>query len=228
MRRARVNGFFRQCAGAALLLALAASVVCADADDFGFIPQRRKLKYVEEFYALFTQDHMPSTDSTEQNIYFLQVALNSPWKHPIQALCVIRTEAEHEQYKRLLRARIAYLIAQGYLQLGYRYDKEEIYFFNLEYADELVKGFQVAEYYYREAIPYWEEAKRLAAMVYKNRSLRLSGGLIEAIQDEARRIHAGDINYRKTIDFRLKDLDRKRKIVANWGQRPPGNTAQGR
>lgn len=206
--------FFRRYVCMALLLVLSAAVLCADADDFGFIPQRRKLKYVEEFYALFTQNHMPSTDSTEQNIYFLQVALNSPYKHPIQALCVIRTEAEHEQYKRLLRARIAFLIAQGYLQLGYRYDKEEIYFFNMEYADELVKGFQIAEHYYREAIVYWDEAKRLAAAIYKNRSIRLSGGLIDAIQDEARRIHAGDINYRKTIDFRLKDLDRKRQKIA--------------
>jgi hypothetical protein len=163
---------------------------------------------------------MPSTDSTEQNIYFLQVALNAPYKHPIQALCVIRTEAEHEQYKRLLRARIAFLIAQGYLQLGYRYDKEEIYFFNLEYADELAKGFQIAEHYYREAIVYWDEAKRLAAMIYKNRSIRLSGGLIDAILDEARRIHVGDIDYRKTINFRIKDLERKKKIIANWGQNP--------
>jgi len=213
----RIRGmFFRRCPYALLFLLLSACVLCADADDFGFIPQRRKLKYVEEFYALFTQNHMPATDSTEQNIYFLQVALNSPYKHPIQALCVIRTEAEHEQYKRLLRARIAFLIAQGYLQLGYRYDKEEIYFFNMEYADELVKGFQIAEHYYREAIVYWDEAKRLAAAIYKNRSIRLSGGLIDAIQDEARRIHAGDINYRKTIDFRLKDLDRKRqKITQN-------------
>jgi hypothetical protein len=196
----------------AMLVILSACLLYADADEFGFKPMSRKLKYVEEFYGLFAQNHMPSTASTEQNIYFLQIALNSPYKHPItQALCVIKTEAEHAQYKRLLRERIAYLIAQGFVQLGYRYDKEDIYFFNLEFADELAKGFDIAEYYYREAIVYWEEAKRMAAEIYRNRSIRLSGGVIDAIQDEARRIHAGDINYRKTIDFRLKDLDRKRQ-----------------
>jgi hypothetical protein len=181
----------------------------ADADDFGFKPLRRKLQHVEEYYALFAQNHMPATDSTEQNIYFLQMALNLPFKHPIQALCVIRTEEEHAQYKRLLRSRIAFLIAQGFMQLGYRYDKEEIYYFNLKYADELEKGFKIAEYYYREAIVYWDEAKRAAAEIYNKRSVRLSGGLMDAIQDEARRIHAGDINYRKIIDFRLNDLARK-------------------
>jgi hypothetical protein len=190
---------------------LSAGLLFAGVSDFGFRPMYRKLKYVEECYGLFAQSHMTPTDSIEQNIYFLQIALNSEYKHPIQALCTIKTEAEHAQYKRLLRVRIAYLIAQGFLQLGYRFDKEEIYFFNQEYADELAKGFQIAEYYYREAIPYWEEARRLSAEVYRNRSIRLSGGLIDAIYDEARRIQAGDINYRKTIEFRLKDLERKRQ-----------------
>lgn len=196
------------------VILFSAGVLHGAVDDFGFKPVRQKLRYVEEFYGLFTQNHMPSTDSTEQNVYFLQVALNSPFNHPIQALCVIRTPEEHEQYKRLLRSRIAFLTAQGFVQLGYRYDKEDIYFFNREFADELVKGFRIAEYYYREALVYWDEARRMAAEVDRNRKLRLSGSLIEAITDEARQIQAGGIDYRKTIDFRLKDLERKRQKLA--------------
>jgi hypothetical protein len=157
---------------------------------------------------------MPSTSSTADNIWYLQVALNSPFKHPLQALCVIRTEEEHEQYKRLLRTRIAFLLSQCFMQLGYRYDKEEIYFFNHEYAKELAKGFDMAKYYYHEAIAYWDEARRVAAEVNRKRSVRLRGSLIEAIQDEARRIHAGDINYRKNIDFRIKEVDRKQGMLA--------------
>ena len=186
----------------------------ADLSDFSFRPQLRKLRYVEEFYSLFAQNHMPSTDSTARNIWYLQVALNSPFKHPLKALCVIRTEEEHEQYKRLLRTRIAFLLAQGFMQLGYRYDKEEIYFFNHEFAKDLSEGFDLARYYYREAIEYWNEARRMASEVYRRRSVRLRGVLIEAIQDEARRIHAGDINYRRTIDFRLRELDRKQQMLA--------------
>lgn len=204
------------------LLALVFSSLLADSDDFGFKPLRRKLRYVEEFYSLFAQNHLPATDSTEQNIWFLQVALNSPFVHPIQALCVIRTREEHAQYKRLLRMRIAFLIAQGFMQLGYRYDKEDIYWFNLEFADELAKGFRIAEHYYKEAIAYWDEARRVSSEIQRyRRTIRLAGGLIEAIQDEARRIHEGDINYRKIIDFRLKDLEKKRAKLAE-GARPTG------
>ena len=188
--------------------------VSADMEDFTLKPHLRKLRYVEEFYALFAQNHMPATDSIERNIWFLQLALNLPYKHPSYALCVIRTEAEHEQYKRLLRSRIAFLLAQSFMQLGYRYDKEEIYFFNHKYAKELNEGFEIARYYYREAIVYWDEARRVASEVYRKRSVRLQGALMEAIQDEARRIQAGDINYRKNIDFRLKELDRKQRLLA--------------
>lgn len=207
-----------------LLVILASAGLMADSDDFGFKPMRRKLRYVEEFYGLFAQNHMPATDSTEQNIWFLQVALNSPFVHPVQALCVIRTEEEHAQYKRLLRSRIAFLIAQGFMQLGYRYDKEDIYWFNLEFADELAKGFRIAEHYYKEAIAYWDEARRVASEIQRyRRTIRLSGGVIEAIQDEARRIHEGDINYRKIIDFRLKDLEKKREKLERAGRTPaPG------
>ena len=197
-----------------VLISLLVSPLFADPEDFSFSPPLRTLRYVEEFYALFAQNHMPATDSIERNIWFLQLALNSPYKHPIQALCVIRTEEEHEQYKRLLRTRIAFLLAQGFMQLGYRYDKEEIYFFNHEYAKELAKGFDIAKYYYREAIVYWDEARRTAAEAYRKRSVRLRGNLLEAIQDEARRIHAGDINYRKNIDFRIKEVDRKQGLLA--------------
>ena len=208
----RINNRGVVCALVCVFVCLFASPALSDLDDFSFKPQARKLRYVEEFYSLFAQNHMPSTDSTERNIWFLQVALNSPFKHPIQALCRIQTEEEHEQYKRLLRARIAFLIAQGFVQLGYRYDKEDVYYFNLEYAKEIAKGFTIAEECYREAIVYWDEARRVAAEAYRRRNIRLSGGggFIDALQNEARRIHAGDINYRKTIDFRIKDLERKR------------------
>jgi hypothetical protein len=204
-----------------VLAAILTSSLAADFDEFGFKPMRRKLRYVEEFYALFAQNHMPATESTEQNIWYLQVALNSPFVHPVQALCVIRTEEEHAQYKRLLRSRIAFLVAQGFMQLGYRYDKEDIYWFNLEYADELIKGFRIAEHYYREAVVYWDEARRVASEVQRHRRIRLSGGLVDAIQDEARRIYEGDINYRKTIDFRLRDLERKREKITRAGQGLP-------
>ena len=90
------------------------------------------------------------------------------------------------------------------------------------FADELSKGFKIAEHYYREAIVYWNEAKRVASEIQRyRRTIRLSGGIIDAIQDEARKIHEGDINYQKIIDFRLRDLEKKQHKLESMLKKAP-------
>lgn len=186
--------------------------VQGDADDFGFKPLRRKLRYVEEFYLLYTQNHMASTDSTGRNLMYLKYALQSPFIHPIQALCVIKTREDHRKYRILLRTRINFLLAKGYVQYGYRWDKEEVYYFNQEYAKDLKDSFDIAEAYYKAALKFWEETKRLAALAAADRT-RLHGAVIEAIADEAQRIHHGLVRYEKTIRFRLREVERKRRLL---------------
>ncbi|MCK4907903.1 MAG: hypothetical protein KAS64_10145 [Spirochaetes bacterium] len=196
-----------------LLLFLVSQLVYSSSDDFGFKPLRRKLRYVEEFYNLYTMNHMPGTGSIERNLVYLQYALNSPYIHPIQALCIIKTRQQHQKYKLLLRTRIAFLLAKGFVQLGYQYDKEDIYFFNMEFAKDLKDSFRIAEHYYKEAIAYWKEAKRVAAKSLLLKDARVKGALIDSIKNEAKKIHYGMINYAKIINFRLKDLERKNKKI---------------
>lgn len=183
----------------------------ADDSGIGYKQMRRKLRYVEEFYRLYTRNQLESTGATERSLFYLQYALNSPYIHPIQALCEIKTPRQHEKYKILLRVRIAFLLAKGFVRLGWRYDKEDIYYFNRVYSDELAKGFKIARHYYKEALVYWKEALRVAALVDDYGRTRLAGAEIEAIYDEARRIRHGMIDYAKVINFRLQDLDRKEK-----------------
>lgn len=204
-----------------LLLLFVPGFVQSDSDDFGFKPVRRKLKYVEEFYRLYTENHMGSTASVHRNLVYLQYALNSPYIHPIQALCKIKTRDEHAKYRLLLRTRIAFLLAKGFVKLGYRFDKKDINYFNMEFKKDLRESFDIARHYYKEAIVYWHEARRVAARVMEgeHRRLRLEGALIEDIRDETARIYYGDINYRKTIDFRMRELDRKLRKLETMSRR---------
>jgi len=196
-----------------LLFFLISQLIYSSSDDFGFKQQRRKLRYVEEFYNLYTMNLMASTGSIERNLVYLQYALNSPYIHPIQALCIIKTRKQHQKYKLLLRTRIAFLLAKGFVQLGYQYDKEDIYFFNMEFAKDLKDSFKIAKYYYNEAIAYWKEAKRVAAKSLFLNDARVKGALIDSIKNEAKKIHYGMIKYEKVINFRLKDLERKNKKI---------------
>lgn len=194
---------------AIILVFCTLSGLSADNSGIGYKQMRRKLRYVEEFYRLYTRNHLERTIATERSLFYLQYALNSPYIHPIQALCEIKTKKQHAKYKLLLRVRIAYLLAKGFVRLGWRYDKEDIYFFNRTYSDELAKGFKIARHYYKEALVYWNEAKRVAAKLQGYRGTSLRGAEIEAIYDEAMRIGHGMLDYEKVIRFRLKDLARK-------------------
>ena len=193
-----------------LLISVVGSLV-GDIGDFGFKPLRRKLKFVEEFYRLYVQNYNASTASTERNLVYLQYALKSPYIHPIQALCTIKTVQQHEKYKLLLRTRILYLLAKGFVQLGYRYDKEDIYFFNREFKKDLRTGFDIAEFRYKQAAIYWKQTMATAKRALQNRKVKVKGAHIEAIINEASRILYGDLDYQRVIDFRLKELVRKRK-----------------
>ena len=193
----------------AALFFITAGFLCADSDDFGFTPMRRKLRYVEEFYRLYTQNHMASTDSTGRNLQYLKIALDSPWIHSIQALCKIETIPQRTQYRRLLITRILFLLAKGHVQYGWRFDQEKIIFYNRQFRKELLGSFETARYFYKLAYKYWEQTKKTARLALTQRRLLLRGSHIEDIYNETRRIISGDIDYGRIIRFRIRDLDRK-------------------
>lgn len=177
-------------------------------DDPGFTPLRRKLRYVEEFYRLYTRNHMAGTDSIGRNLQYLKYALDAPWIHPVQALCEITTLKQREQYRNLLITRILFLLARGHVQYGWRYDQEKVMFYNRRFRKELLGSFEIARYFYKLARRYWVQAQKSARLALTRRLL-LRGSHIEDIYNETRRIHSGEINYGRIIRFRLRDLDRK-------------------
>lgn len=199
---------------ALLLICLAALGLAADADDFGFVPQRRKLRYVEEFYLLYTQNHMTDTDSIGRNIQYLKYALDAPFIHSIQALAEITTLEQRDQYRKLLIMRITFLLAQEYVRYGWRFDQEEVIFYNRQFRTELLGSFEYARSCYQMALQYWQETLKIARDALRVRLL-VRGAVLEDIYNEARRILSGDLDYGKTINFRIRDVDvKKAKLKA--------------
>ena len=171
----------------------------------------RRLYYAEEFY-LYVMNLYYTNPSLERNIRFMQWALKAPFDNPVRSLALIKTENDYKRYKILFKMHINLLIIDSYLQLGRRFDKEHVYFFNLRYAESLKKSFQIAEYYYRIGLNYWEEAIKHAR---ENEGIpgRIN---IDEWEAELHHIQAGDLNYKTIILSRLEKLESRMNAVESY------------
>jgi hypothetical protein len=164
----------------------------------------RRLYYAEEFY-LYVMNLYYTNAPLERNIRFMQWALEAPFDNPVRSLALIKTEADYERYKSLFKMHVCLLIIDSYMQLGRRFDKENVYFFNLWYADRLKKSFTIAEYYYRIGFNYWEETKKYAAA-----SAEIPGRInIDEWEDELYLIQEGELDYEVIIQSRLDELSER-------------------
>ncbi|MGQ9617208.1 MAG: hypothetical protein ACUVWJ_12510 [Spirochaetota bacterium] len=168
----------------------------------------RRLYYAEEFY-LYVLNLYYTNPNLERNIRFLQWALEAPFDNPVRSLARIQTEEDFKRYKALFKLHVNLLIIDSYLQLGRRFDKEHVYFFNLWYAKHLKESFTIAKYYYEISLNYWEEALKYAE------ALRSMQGRIDIDQweDELEQILSGELNYRTIIQEPLGKLEIKREKV---------------
>ena len=112
--------------------------------------------YVEDYYIYYWRRLNDSKDNLLTGILYMQYALNAPFRHPVNALCPIRSEEQHWKYKYLMRMRIYLLIVKNYLRLGSRYDFEnQAYYYHKDFADQLIDHLEIGRYYYEHAKVYW-------------------------------------------------------------------------
>lgn len=176
-----------------------------------FIPHSsyaRRLYYAEEFY-LYVLNLYYTNPNLERNIRFMQWALEAPFDNPVRSLAKIQTEEDFKRYKLIFKLHVNMLIIDSYLQLGRRFDKEHVYFFNLWYAKQLKKSFTIARYYYETSLNYWEEAVKYAEAL-KSMPGRID---IDQWEDELELILSGELNYRTIIEENLAKLETKRERV---------------
>lgn len=162
--------------------------------------------YLEDYYELYGMKQYYNENSLRKNIHRLKIALNCKFRHPSMALVKVESEKEYLKYRNLMFMHINLLIMRNYLKIGARYDKRKIYFFNMDFAKEIRESLDIAEKNYREAIPYWEEAKKYAG---RASNIKISTDL-PFMESERYSIIHGELDFSKIINGYLKNLAKKK------------------
>jgi len=171
----------------------------------------RRLYYAEEFY-LYVMNLYQVNPSLERNIRFMQWALKAPFDNPVRSLAKIETKTDFLRYQQLFKMHVNLLIIDSYLQIARRFDKEHVYFFNLQYAEHLKKSFGIAHYFYEISFNYWDETLK-----YANETEKYPGRIgVDGWEDELFLIQNGMLDYHAIIDGHLEKLESRMQTVQNY------------
>ena len=168
--------------------------------------------FVEDFFLLYSLKQLYGEQELLLNIYFMKAALTKKFRHPRYALAKIETKEEYHKYRLLIFMHLNLQIMRSYLNIGSKFDKRHLYFYNLDFADDLKESFSVAENYYKLALPYWNKAKEYAVEAGRYK-FEIDLAALESIRYE---ISTGEIDYDKYIANHLNKVRQKQKTVADF------------
>lgn len=168
--------------------------------------------YVEDFYKLYGMKLYYNENSLRKNIYYLQHALNSKFRHPSKTLVKVESKKEYKKYRKLLFMHINLLIMKNILKIATRYDKKRIYFHDITFAEDISKSLEIAKKYYKDAIPYWNQAKKYATAASK---IKITTELSN-FESERFRIKTKDLDYKRIINNHIKKIDIKQKKLNSF------------
>jgi len=137
-------------------------------------PVPKRLDTKEDLIKLDSQtlNQNEKQDAIAHNIYFLELALTMPFDHPIKALIHITDEKIYQKYQCALYAHINQRLADEYIQYGTLFNKENIYFYNKDFHEDYLDGYDIAEFYFRSALIY-----RRRAVEYAQKARKILGEL---------------------------------------------------
>jgi hypothetical protein len=167
--------------------------------------------FKEQFYRLFHMHYIQYPDDTMENIYWLEQALKAPFANPLYALTRIETELEWEKYRYLFMMQINLTLIEQYLLLGNKWNKREAFFFNAPWRDQNLESLDIAERCYRTALYYWDEALYWAGKANERRFRWLDLPGVQFWKDRAFRIENGSLNFARTINRELANIQRVRE-----------------
>lgn len=159
--------------------------------------------YAEDYYRLYSLPLYFNEQDLLQNIEFLKMALEAPFDFVNRALTIIKTEEEYQKYKDLMHMQFNYLITKNYVYIAALYDKQNYYFYNSQFKEDIKKSYEYAIYFYKLADERWLVTKEYATKVTANRSKIAMDNLI----DKAWKIKLGEIDYARTVRRQLKHID---------------------
>ncbi|HPQ52094.1 MAG TPA: hypothetical protein PK253_02520 [Spirochaetota bacterium] len=177
--------------------------------------------HLEDFYQLYRMKQYYNENDLRKNIERLQTALQCRFRHPSQALTKIESEREYVKYRNLMFMHINMLIMRNYLKIAHRYDKRNLYFYSVDFAEDIRNSLDVADTYYIEAIPYWEKAKHYAL---KASEIRITTDL-GTIESERYAIITGETDFDRIIKTYRSRLQKKKNIL-NQAINNSGNKSQ--
>lgn len=174
-------------------------------------------QFVEDFFLLYSLKQIYGEEKIRRNIFFLKIALQKKFRHPSQALCKIESPEQYHKYRLMIFMHLNLKIMRSYLRLGSQYDKRFLYFYNLDFAEELKISFAIAEGFYKEALPYWQKAREYAKEASKY-SFELNMGQLESIRHE---IMTKEIDFAVYTGNHLARLKQKSDAVDKYLAKKP-------
>jgi hypothetical protein len=169
-----------------------------------------KVQYAEQFYELYHQSFYRYPEDGAENIWYLSMALRSPFANPLNALAEIENETEWEKYRNLFVMHMYLRIVDEYLSMAAKYDKFNARFYNYPWKSVNIDSLRTAEGYYELALESWELARSYSEAAREPRFRWIHLEEIQYWEDEAFRIETGDLDYRDIIDAHLSRLGRVR------------------
>ena len=166
-----------------------------------------KIEYAEQFYELYHQHFYRYPEDSAENIWYLSMALRSPFANPANALAEISDEKEWEKYRNLFVMHMYLRITDEYLALAAEYDKFNAYFYNYPWKSANLDSLRTAEAYYGLAMESWNLAESYSMVARESRFRWINLEEIQYWEDEAFRIETGDLDYRDIIEAHLARLE---------------------
>lgn len=163
--------------------------------------------YIEQIYKLYESNLHTTHTGHKKNIFWLENSLKLPNIHPSQAIIVTQTWEEYVKYKILLRFHIHFLLTKEYVGWGWQFDKRDVTFYNMEWAEEIKKSFEIARSRYELAQHYWEETLKWSRLAY-SKNVTIGWEQIESLNWQIENDEF-DYDYGEVIQMRLDSLDKK-------------------
>ncbi|ADK81141.1 conserved hypothetical protein [Sediminispirochaeta smaragdinae DSM 11293] len=175
-----------------------------------------KIEYAEQFYRLYHQNLYRYPEEYQENIWYLERALRSPFANPLNALARIDDREEWQRYRTLFYMHVNLELVKQYRGLASKYDKREAYFYNYPWKSANLDSLETAESCYKAALSYWKEALTWWAKLHTVDYVHLDE--VEEWEDEVYRIDQGELDYGEFIALDLARLQKVRDAFEKMDQ----------
>jgi hypothetical protein len=161
-----------------------------------------RLIYKEQIYELNHQQLYMYPEDYAANIAWLELALTADFANPLYALAEIETPRDWDYYRALFLVNLNLHMVEQYLGWARGYVKFDARFYNYPWREDNLESFKradglfdMAEYYWNEAVRWSEEASRYPWLSLEE---------VQYWADQSYRIQTGELDY-EAIIFRHRE-----------------------